>query len=37
MTTLSRTLISLSGASLFALTLAAGPALAGPEDRKSVV
>ncbi|HEV2512356.1 ABC transporter substrate-binding protein [Bosea sp. (in: a-proteobacteria)] len=34
MTTLSRTLISLSGASLFALALAAGPALAGPEEAR---
>ncbi|MGX1790644.1 ABC transporter substrate-binding protein [Bosea sp. NPDC055332] len=34
MTTLSKTLTSLSGASLFALTLAAGPALAGPEEAR---
>jgi len=34
MTMLSKTLTSLSGASLFALTLAAGPALAGPEEAR---
>ncbi|MCP4563488.1 MAG: carbohydrate ABC transporter substrate-binding protein [Bosea sp.] len=34
MTMLSKTLTSLSGASLFALTLAVGPALAGPEEAR---
>jgi len=34
MTMLSKTLTSLSGASLFALALAAGPALAGPEEAR---